>query len=189
MNFEEESCTSYNPIYEYTNIQPEKKIKEYVKQNSYNEFEIIDNSENKNLVFKKFISLVDFVKFLIGKYKSEQLNLLPSKDLEDNGSLYRKYIQSHNNYAYVDAFFYNLTNSLKSKGFVHGINVYDNYLCIKKNVEINIAEDFEYVVDSNYFNEKLNKLFYFKKKDCKKLNIELRFQFVSNIQPFSREID
>jgi hypothetical protein len=186
MNFEEYNCISYNPIYEYTNIQPEKIISEYTKQVSYNEYEFIDICGNKKIGFKKFISLVDFVKFLIGKYKSEKLNILPSNDLEDNGSLYRKYIQSHNNYAYVDAFFYNLSSKLINKGFIHGINVYDNYLCIKKNFEINIAQDFEYLIDSNYFNEKLNKLFYFKDESIslmfKKDNIRLKELDISDVE-------
>jgi hypothetical protein len=186
MNFEEDNCTLYNPIYDYTNINPEKKIAEYLKQNSYNEFEFLDNEGNKKVGFKKFICLVDFVKFLIGKYKSEQLNVLPSPELEDTNNLYIKYIKSHNNYAYVDAFFYNLTNILKSKGFIHGIDVYDNYLCIKKNVELNIADDFEYVIDSNFFNEKLNKLFHFKDEAIsnmfRKDHIKLKELNVSDIE-------
>ncbi len=186
MNFEEDNCTVYNPIYDYTNIKPEKKVQEYVKQNSYNEFEFIDNKGKQKVGFKKFICLVDFVKFLIGKYKSEQLNVLPSPELEESNNLYIKYIKSHNNYAYVDAFFYNLTDKLKSKGFIHGIDVYDNYLCIKKNVELNIADDFEYVIDSNFFNEKLNKLFHFKDEDIssmfRKDNIKLKELNVSDIE-------
>ncbi len=186
MNFEEDSCTTYNPIYNYTSIHPEKNVSEYTTQISYNEFEFIDNSGNKKVGFKKFISLVDFVKFLIGKYKSEQINVLPSEEIEDNGKLYRKCIQSHNNYAYVDAFYYNLTNQLKKKGFLHGIDVYDNYLCIKKNVEINIADDFEYVIDSNYFNEKLNKLFHFKDESIMSMfkndNIKLKELDISDVE-------
>ena len=186
MNFEYNKYTEYNPIYEYSNIYPEKVVKEYTKHISYNETEFLDNSGNKRIGFNKIISLVDFVKFLIGKYKTEKLNILPSEDLDVSSSLYRKYIQSPNNYAYVDAFFYNLTNKLKNKGFVHGIDVYDNYLCIKNNVEINIAEDFEYVVDSNYFNEKLNKLFYFKNESIssmfRKDNLKLKELDISDVE-------
>jgi hypothetical protein len=186
MNFEYNKYTDYNPIYEYSNIYPKKIVKEYTKNISYNETEFLDNSGNKMIGFKKIICLVDFVKFLIGKYKSEQLNILPSKDLDDSTSLYKKYIQSPNNYAYVDAFFYNLTNKLKSNGFVHGIDVYDNYVCIKNNVEINIAEDFEYVIDSNFFNEKLNKLFYFKNDSIssmfRKDNLKLKELNISDVE-------
>jgi hypothetical protein len=42
------------------------------------------------------------------------------------------------------------------------MEVYDSYICIKKDVEINIADDFEYICDTKFFNEKLNNLFYFK---------------------------
>jgi hypothetical protein len=76
--------------------------------------------------------------------------------------LFQEAIQSCHNYAYVDSFFYYVTDLLYKKGFVHGIQVYDSYLCIQKEVEINVADDFEYICDSNYFNDKLNTLFHFK---------------------------
>ena len=45
--------------------------------------------------------------------------------------------------------------------FIHGIQCYDSFICNKENCRINIADDFEYLCDSNYFNENMNKLFVF----------------------------
>jgi hypothetical protein len=153
--------TTYNPIYSYLGINPEFSIKEYVDKKTYNEYEIRDKSGNVVSCFKKYITLVDYVKYLIGKYKNDDLAILPSADLTPTG-LFQEAIQSCHNYAYVDSFFYYVTDQLYKRGFTHGIQVYDSYICIQKDVEINVADDFEYICDSNYFNEKLNTLFQFK---------------------------
>jgi len=153
--------TDYSPIYSYLGITPQFSLKEYVEKKTYNEYEFKDVSGNLRPCFKKFITLVDYVKYLIGKYKGDHLTLLPSSQMNPQG-LFQDAIHSCHNYAYVDSFFYYVTDLLYKKGFVHGIQVYDSYLCIQKEVEINVADDFEYICDSNYFNDKLNTLFHFK---------------------------
>jgi hypothetical protein len=156
-----EKYTSFNPLVEYVNVTIEKDVVEYTKKISYNEYEFIDKLGNTRKCFKKFISLVDYVKFLIGKYKNEEINVLPSNETVEESN-FRKCIQCPHNYAYVDGFFYYVTSKLKKNGFIHGIELYDSFICIKNNFEIDIADDFEYIGDSNFFNEKLNHLFYFK---------------------------
>lgn len=153
--------TTYNPIYSYLGISPQFSIQEYIEKKTYNEYEIRDKSGQIVSCFKKYITLVDYVKYLIGKYKGDDLAILPSTDLNPVG-LFQEAIQSCHNYAYVDSFFYYVTDQLHKKGFTHGIRVYDSYICIQKDIEINVADDFEYICDSNYFNEKLNTLFHFK---------------------------
>ena len=153
--------TTYSPVFSYLGINPEFPLQEYTGKKTYNEYEFKDVSGNTKTCFKKFITLVDYVKFLIGKYKNDTLSILPSQELVPT-NLFQEAIQCCHNYAYVDSFFYYLTHLLNKKGFVHGIEVYDSYVCIQKNVEINVADDFEYICDSNYFNEKLNTLFHFK---------------------------
>lgn len=160
--------TNFNPIFQYTGIFPDRDILNYTKKITYNEYEFTDLSGNQKECFKKFIPLVDFVKFLIGKYRNENIQQLPVEhpeqipSTEDKDNLFKQCIQSPHNYAYVDGFFYYLTSKLKKKGFQHGIELYDSYICIKNNFEIDIADDFEYIGDSNFFNEKLNQLFHFK---------------------------
>ena len=159
--FDENDITQYNPLHNILNITPEKKVKEYTERISYNKFEFVDTNGITRTCFKKFITLVDYVKYLIGKYKPEEMNNLPS--IENNkDTQFQEYINSQHNYAYVDGFFYFLTSKLLNAGFVHGLDFYDNYVCLTKNCELNIADDFEYLSDSDFFNEHINKLFHFK---------------------------
>ena len=161
MPFDENDITQYNPLQSTLSICPEKKVKEYTERLSYNKFVFVDTNGITRTCFKKFITLVDYVKYLIGKYKPEEINNLPS--IENNkDNKFQEYINSQHNYAYVDGFFYFLTSKLLNAGFVHGLEFYDNYVCLTKNCELNIADDFEYLSDSEFFNEHINKLFHFK---------------------------
>jgi hypothetical protein len=150
--------TSYHPAHKYLGINPEFSLS-YMEKKTYNEYEI-EVKGQRFTCFKKYIPLVDYVKYLIGKYKGDIL-VLPSETLQPT-DLFQEAIQSCHNYAYVDSIFYYMTSLLQDLGFIHGIKVYDSYICLQKNVEINVADDFEYICDSNYFNDKLNQLFYFK---------------------------
>mgnify|MGYP007028591242 CR=1 FL=1 len=163
MPFDENDITQYNPLHNVLGINPKKRVREYTERLSYNKFEFIDTEGNKKTCFKKFITLVDYVKYLIGKYKPEEMNTLPSiENFNNKDNQFQEYINSQHNYAYVDGFFYFLTSKLLKGGFVHGLDFYDNYVCLTKNCEINIADDFEYLSDSDFFNEHINKLFQFK---------------------------
>lgn len=159
-DFESSNYTIYNPLYNSVGITPESLVKTYTEKINYNEYSFVDKDGNTKKCFKKFITLVDYVKFLIGKYKNDVLVLPSLEGAKEN--LFQETIHSPHNYAYVDNCFYYLTSALKKKGFLHGMEVYDSYICIKKDVEINIADDFEYICDTKFFNEKLNNLFYFK---------------------------
>lgn len=155
------NVTSYNPLHKAVNKIPEKKVKKYIDRISYNKFLFEDKNGNKKICFKKYITLVDYVKYLIGKYKPEEMEQLPTLE-NKNSNKFETYINSQHNYAYVDGYFYYLTSKLLEGGFVHGLDYYDNYVCITNNCQINIADDFEYLADSNFFNENINKLFKFK---------------------------
>ena len=161
MPYDPNNVTKYNPLHNKVGKVPENKVSTYLERLSYNKFLFEDTSGNKKVCFKKFITLVDYVKYLIGKYKPEDMEKLPVLD-NNNQTKFETYINSHNNYAYVDGYFYYLTSKLLEKGFVHGLDYYDNYISITNNCEINIADDFEYLSDSNFFNEHHNKLFKFK---------------------------
>ena len=175
MPYENDEYTKYNPLHKELGITLTSNVK-YEKKLTYNKYEIIDKNGIKKECFKKFITLVDYVKFLIGKYKNDNIQILPGQTkLEESKtedpsnevctqsqSLFQDYINSYHNYAYVDGFFYYLTSTLLDKGFIHGLEFYDSYICISKECEIDIVNDFEYLCDSNFFSEKLNNQFYFK---------------------------
>ena len=160
-DFESSNYTTFNPLYECVGIAPERVVSTYTEKINYNEYSFVDKDGNTKKCFKKFITLVDYVKFLTGKYKNDVL-LLPKKETDTKDNLFVETIHSPHNYAYVDNCFYYLTSLLKKKGFMHGMEVYDSYICIKKDVEINIADDFEYICDTKFFNDKLNHSFHFK---------------------------
>ena len=186
MPYENNEYTKYNPLHKELGITLTTNVK-YEKKITYNKYEIIDKNGEKKECFKKFITLVDYVKFLIGKYKNDNIQVLPGENvsestqsteslestestnstqlIEEKISLFEEYINSYHNYAYVDGFFYYLTSTLLEKGFIHGLDFYDSYICISKECEINIVNDFEYLCDSNFFSEKLNNQFYFKNEN------------------------
>ena len=161
MPFDEDKVTNYNPLHKDVGIVPEKRVSKYIEKISNNKYVFEDNSGNVKTCFKKFITLVDYVKYLIGKYKPEETLKLPSENY-NNVTKYDTYINSKHNYAYVDGYFYFLTSKLLDAGFVHGLEYYDNYICITNNCELNIADDFDYLSESPFFTENNNKLFKFK---------------------------
>ena len=140
-NNEFENIVEYKtPVEKYLNIEIKKKIKNYHEKVNENNYKIITTEDEKKDVFVKYITLVDFLKFLIGKYKNDNLEQLPGQN-ENNveESKYNKYINDTNNYAYVDSFFYYLTSMLKDKyNFIHGIECYDSFICKKQNCKINM---------------------------------------------------
>ena len=159
---------TFHPIQAYTSIVPKKKVNAYVKQNTYNEYVVTDKDHRERTCFKKVIPLIDFVKYLSGKYKQENILALPCPEPAEE-TPFISCIQSPHNYAYVDSFFYCLTSNLKDAGFQHGMEVFDEYICLADNVEINIADDFEYICESTFFKERLNHEFSFKESELNDL--------------------
>ena len=136
-NNEFENIVEYKtPVEKYLNIEIKKKIKNYHEKVNENNYKIITTEDETKDVFVKYITLVDFLKFLIGKYKNDNLDLLPGQNKEINEvSKYYDYINDTNNYAYVDSFYY-LTSILKDKyNFIHGIECYDSFVCKRKIVK------------------------------------------------------
>jgi len=162
--------SNYNPILDYFEINYNPLVEDYKDKVDYNNHIITIDHKDYNC-FMKTIPLVDYVKLLIGKYKKYELCVLPSKENKCN-NIYEEYIHSIHNYAYVDNFFYMLSSRLSQ--FKHSINVYYSFIGIKENCEINIVDDFEYLCDSNYFNEHLNKSFRFKDQDIHSLFSNLK---------------
>jgi len=162
----------FNPIFEHYKIEYKPLIEEYKEQIDYNNYVVTIDGKDYNC-FMKTIPLVDYIKYLIGKYKKYEICILPSKDHSSN-NIYEEYIHSIYNYAYVDNFFYILSNKLNINGFKHGIEVYESFISIKDKCEINIVDDFEYLCDSNYFNDNLNKLFQFKDTNIHSLFTNLK---------------
>ena len=110
-------------------------------------------------VFIKMAPLLDPFKYIVGKYNcnDDQLFNLPSidKDFKTNPK-----ISDTNNSAYVDGFFSFLTSHLlNTHNFTHGLDYYGSFLAVKNNYKLNIIDDIDYLVHSDFFNKKQNILF------------------------------
>ena len=143
------------------NLNENNPIQSIVEKKGENNY--IIKVKNKNIVnsFFKFSPLVDPLKYMTGKYTDSIHNTLPifqEPINEDSSALNKMY--DNNNTAYIDSFFYYLSSQmLHHYNFIHGIDFYGSFLCIKKDFKLNIYDDAEYLYDSTYFNKHKNELF------------------------------
>ena len=163
----EEIVKAKAPVEEFLNIEIQKRVRHYKSKSDENCFEIKDKDDNDREVFFKYITLVDSLRYLTGKYKNEDLTILPGVEEKNANSKYQKYIHDKNNYAYVDSLFYYISGILKTdKQFFHGIECYDMFICQKKNCKINVSDDLEYLCESNFFTQNLGKKFLFEDNEA-----------------------
>jgi hypothetical protein len=162
-NFFELNETNYNSI----NLKHQKYIYDVNFNMETNQLEYIVKENEKTInenVFIKCAPVLDPFKFLLGKYNENINYILPSLQNSDTTDLNVK-LNDPNNSAYVDGFFYFLSNELLNKyNFIHGIDFYGSFVCIKNNFKINIEDDIEYLIKSDYFNKNKN-LFLIKDED------------------------
>ena len=130
-------------------------INKFLKTNNY----IIKTTNNVNLhSFFKVVPLIDPIKYMTGKYKDiseNKLFILPSLS---NNSLSK--INKSNNTAYIDGFFsFLLSKLLYTHTFIHGTDFYGSFLGLKNNLQINVADDMEYLQESEYFLKNNNTVF------------------------------
>ena len=135
------------------NLNHRYHIIEFIeKKNENNYMCSVKNGEQKKKVssFFKFSPLIDPIKYMAGKYKKKQINILPSLE---NVDILSK-IKNPNNAAYVDSFFYFLSSqAFHTHQFYHGIDFYGSFLGIKGNFHYNIADDMDYLCQSDFFHK------------------------------------
>jgi hypothetical protein len=165
---------NYIPIYanyfklteaNYNNINLNNKysiydIRSKVNDNTYIcQLDTIDGGRIEKPVFFKFSPLLDPVKYMIGKYDMSDNNLLnlPTHDLPNNS---HTKVRNPNNAAYVDGFFTYLTSQLlHTHSFIHSLDFYGSFLATKQNFLVNVADDLEYINQSEFFHKNINTLF------------------------------
>ena len=156
---------AYNPIYSLffeMNSQNYNKIS-FNHKNHIVDLDTIynrvDNETETKPIFIKFAPLLDPVKYLIGKYKSvnpELLRVLPSISDEE---VHPKLSCKHNA-SYVDNFFCFLASQLyQNHNFTNSIDYYGSALGIQEKFRFNAADDHDYLIQSDYFNESRNKMY------------------------------
>ena len=138
-NEEFQNIMKETPLQEYFDISFQSNIQSFKERQTSNIYTIQTSENEEKEVFIKYITLVDFLKYLSGKYKNTDTNVLPCRKEVKTMDKYEKYINEPNNYAYVDSYFYHITSQFsKTYNFPHGIHCYDQFICQKKNCKINI---------------------------------------------------
>jgi hypothetical protein len=163
--FNLDEIQNFNPIYKYFFELSNKNFNSVNLNHSKYIFDIHKNTENDNIefiikeneltyiqdVFIKQAPILDPFKYLLGKYNLENYSL-PTIEMTESNIVSDK-INDMNNSAYVDGLFYYLSSQLSEKfNFKHGIEFYGSFLAIKNNFKINIEDDIEYLLKSDYFN-------------------------------------
>jgi len=110
-------------------------------------------------VFVKMAPLLDPFKYIVGKYNCNDDNLFNLPTI-DKSIIVNPKIADVNNAAYVDGFFSFLTSHLLNNyKFINGLDYYGSFLAIKKNYKLNIIDDIDYLIHSDFFVKKQNVLF------------------------------
>lgn len=114
---------------------------------------------SNNPIHIKYAPLLDPVHYLIGKYEKDtsKLRILPKYKIETNTI---SKITSVHNTAYIDCFFSYLSSQLLNNyKFKNGIDFYGSYLGLQDKFKMDITDDYEYLLESEYFHSQKNKLY------------------------------
>jgi len=110
-------------------------------------------------MFVKQAPLLDPFKYFVGKYDHTDPFLFNLPTFDTTVKVHSK-INSYNNTAYIDSMFSYLSSMLLNKyRFINGLDFYGSFLGIKNNYKINIADDLDYLIYSEFFIKNKNKLF------------------------------
>ena len=155
----------YNPLYKNFFSMNESNYNNITFQHQYfiNDLKsVLDNGKKvEKPVFNKFSPLLDPYRYMIGKYENseDKIRLLPQFNSTEE-TIHSK-IFSQNNASYVDSFFCYLSSILLNHHNIqNGIDFYGSFLGIQEKFKINIADDLEYLRNSEFFNENIGKLFF-----------------------------
>ena len=165
--------TNYNSInlnhlWYISDIKDEKNNKnadnDFISEHVYNcklknSTDVSGDFTSNQKVFIKMAPLLDPFKYIVGKYNYNDNSLFNLPSINKSLAVNPK-IADINNSAYVDGFFSFLSSQiLNTHGFIHGLDYYGSFLGIKKNYKVNIIDDIEYLIHSDFFVKKQNVLF------------------------------
>lgn len=140
------------------------------------------NKAKKRDVFFKYAPLLDPYKFLIGKYAGQDISKLPDLKLDAHPKF-----NDVNNTAYVDGLFtYFSSKLIYEHNFVHGVDYYGSFLAFKRDLQLDILDDYEHLSDSDYFKKHTNVDFFM--KDVSKLP-PITINYDSNHELIVAELD
>jgi hypothetical protein len=134
----------------------------------------IETSNTHNLTkrksFLKLIPVIEASKFLTGKYKLDNEEFYKLPNIEKNG---HPDFYDTNNISYIDSFFSFLSSQILNRyHFVNAIDYYGSFLSLIHNYKLNISDDIEYYIDSDFFMKNKNKLFRIENDEMPTLTFE-----------------
>jgi hypothetical protein len=110
-------------------------------------------------IFIKMAPLLDPFKYLVGKYNHNDPDLFNMPTIDKTVKVHPK-LNDHNNASYVDSFFSYLTSQvLHVHQFVNALDFYGSFMAVKNNYKINVIDDLDYLIQSEFFNKNKNTLF------------------------------
>jgi len=114
---------------------------------------------NTQKVFIKMAPLLDPFKYLVGKYNYTDTQLFNLPSFDKSSKVHPK-IADPNNSSFIDGFFSFLSSKvLHEHQFIHGLDYYGSFLAIKYKYKINIIDDIDYLIQSDFFNKQKGVLF------------------------------
>ena len=103
--------------------------------------------------------LLDPFKYVVGKYNHTDPQLFNLPSFDKTVTIHPK-LDDPNNSSFVDGFFSFLSSKLLHEHkFIHGLDYYGSFLAIKNDYKINIIDDIDYLIQSEFFIKQQNVLF------------------------------
>ena len=163
---------NYNPIYTIFFKMDENNYNKICFSNKYKfvDFSTIQESLTKrnvpSKIFIKYSPLLDPIRYMIGKYELNNANLKELPQFNSDTTNCNNKLLSINNSSYIDCFFSFLSSKLlHNYNFNNSIDFYGSFLSVQDKYKMDISDDFEYLNESNYFLNNLNKKFKITKSD------------------------
>ena len=174
----------YNPIYKTLFDINNENLNNISLNHQYHFIEnnLVFNNKNKQFInkntFFKFSPIYDPLHYLIGKFKNyENFYQLPlyNEPLDCN-----KYIYNYNNSSYIDNFFCFINSIvLNNHNFINALDYYGSIMALQTNFKLDIADDVDYLINSNFFTKNINTLYTL---DNNKINSYIRLNTSKKIK-------
>ena len=162
--FHIQNLQNYNPIYSMFFEMNDTNYNAISLNHPYHFIEldtVLEESTGKKIpkeIHIKYAPLLDPIHYLIGKYEKDRghLTILPNL----SGSRGLPKIESAYNSAYIDCFFSYLSSNLLHKyDFKNSIDFYGSYLGVQDKFKMDISDDYDYLLESDFFHSKKNVIY------------------------------
>lgn len=156
---------SYNPLYNLFFNMDSANCQKITLNHKYIASSLETVVDGKNVpmdasIFVKSSPLLDPLHFLRGKYDLENPIMRQLPTLDSTPETCFPKLLDPNNSAYVDGFFSYLTSMMyENHGWIHGVQYYGSFLGVQSRFKYNVADDLEFLEDSEYFSKNISKYF------------------------------